>query len=373
MTGRPLVEMEEILHASASEIVGFDDFGDDYYREGLGRLLFDLERSASDWRSAARFAAHGALVGRLYSQRGWTDRPDVLSVSIQSPVVIVGIPRTGTTLLHKMLSLHDGFQVLQNWLVQNPMVRPRREIWSEYPEYKAATAFLDSLPDHVDTSHFMAPDEADECLLLMAQSFVSNMFGSTNRLPTYDEWFLAEDMVPSFRRYADNLRLIGADEPQLRWLLKNPSNALAMREFLTVFADAKVVWMHRRPVEAMGSLVNMLSKFASDAPGDRAKRELRVWGEAMRRTENVRSRREDDFYDVEYRHLAADPVGTAMSVCRWLGMQCTSEIEDRMRLWLKDNPPDKHGVHRYDPGELGVTDEAVRNAFEPYIARYGLE
>jgi hypothetical protein len=373
MGGKAVVELEESLHAEASEATGLDDFGDDYYREGLRRLLADLEQSTGDsesLRGAAEFVARGPLVGRLYAPRGWRDRPEVLSTPLLSPVLIVGLPRTGTTLLHKLLSMHDSFQVLPNWLVQNPMVRPPRQTWEQYPEYQAAAAFVASLPEIVHSTHFVAPDEADECLILMAQSFVSNFFGSINTLPSYDEWFLAEDMTPSFRRYAANLQLIGADEPHRRWLLKNPSNVLAMREFFLVFPDAKAIWTHRSPVAAMGSLVSLLSQFTADDPRDRANRELRLWSEGMRRTQEVRSDREEAFVDVDYRSLMADPLGVAISICRWLGMEVTSATEARMASWLEENPQGKHGEHRYEAAELGITDEAIRTAFAPYLARY---
>jgi hypothetical protein len=183
---------------------------------------------------------------------------------------------------------------------------------------------------------------------------------------------LAQDWTPSLRRHADNLRLIGADEPQHRWLLKNPSYVLAMRELFSVHPEAKVVWMHRDPQEAIGSLVDMLWTFGGGDPRDNATRELRLWSEGVRRTEEVRSTHEDAFFDVDYRHLMADPLAVSHQLFAWLGMDVSSRTEAGMRSWLERNPQGKHGVHRYDPAELGVSDQAVRTVFGPYMARYGL-
>jgi hypothetical protein len=204
---------------------------------------------------------------------------------------------------------------------------PARETWSDLPEFKAVTADVDSQPEHRHVTHFVGADEADECAMLLNQSFVSVMFGSSRVLPAYDKWVVAEDMTTVFRRHADNVRLIGADEPHRRWLLKNPSHLLGMRELFEVFPEARVVWMHRDPKEAMGSLVDLLSVSSSDlgfgsdhGPGEKAGRELPF----------------------------------------------------RMRRWLEQNPQGKHGAHRYDPADLGVTDEAVQAHYAPYMARYGL-
>jgi hypothetical protein len=368
-------DVDEVLHREAVIATGLVDFGDDHYREGLGRMLFDLERATGGgeaFRVAAANTAQGALVGRLYSQRGWTERPDVLKVPIVSPVMIVGSPRTGTTMMHKLLSMEDRFQVLQSWLISYPMARPTRERWADYPEFKAATADIESQPEHRHLTHFVAAEEADECLMLVNQSFVSVMFGARFSLAAYDEWMVAQDWTVSLRRHADNLRLIGADEPRRRWLLKNPSYVLAMRELLSVYPDARVVWMHRDPQQAMGSLVDLLWANYGGNLSERVARELPLWAEGMRRTQEVRFDHDEAFFDVDYELLTADPLRVATRLLEWLGMDMTSETRGRMRWWLEQNPQGKRGVHRYAPAELGVSEEAVHLLFAPYIERYGL-
>jgi hypothetical protein len=116
----------------------------------------------------------------------------------------------------------------------------------------------------------------------------------------------------------------------------------------------------------------MLWTFGGGDPRDNATRELGLWSEGVRRTEEVRSAHQDAFFDVDYRQLMADPLALSRQLFGWLGMDVSPKTEAGMRSWLAQNPQGKHGVHRYDPEELGVTDEAVGRLFASYIARYGL-
>jgi hypothetical protein len=297
----------------------------------------------------------------------------VLDAPLPPPLVIVGVPRTGTTALHKLLSMDDRYQVLENWIVGHPMVRPPRSTWETLPAYQEAWANFELLPEIIRRTHLVEPPEADECLFLMAQSFVSNAFGSMADIADYDEWFLQEDMVRSFERLAQNLRLIGGDEPTKPFLLQNPSHVLALDGFLSVFPAARIVQTHRHPIEAIGSVVSLLHTVSGQPdPRRRAARELRVWGEGARRADAARAGREDQFFDVDYRALVQDPMGVIGSLYRYFGLELGDETASRMRRWLAENPQHKSGRHDYDPRALGVTPEAVEEHFGPYIARHGL-
>jgi Sulfotransferase family len=373
VTGRDVAGVEQLLHEEASAIAGSDDFGPDDYREGLSRVLFDLDRVTGGGEAlevAARFRTLAPLVGRLYSQRGWSERPDVLGGSITAPVMITGIPRTGTTLMHKLLSMHQDFQVLQNWLIAYPMVRPPRDTWEDHREYQAAVGAVASQPEYQHVTHFVAPDEADECLGLVSQSFVTVSFGAATSLPRYDEWMLAQDPTPSLRRHSDNLRLIGADDSEKRWLLKNPSSILCMRGLFAVYPDVRVIWMHRDPQQAIGSLVDMMSSITGWDPSDVAARELRLWSEGAHRSEETRVEHRESFFDVDYARLVSDPITVSTEVLSWLGMDMGAEMESRLESWLDENPQGKHGVHRYTPEAMGVTREIVGSMFGPYMQRY---
>jgi hypothetical protein len=169
------------------------EFGDDDYHNGLRRFLDALDEipgTDEDSRELASLAALGPLVGHLHSEEGWQQRPECRSAPLRGPLVITGMPRTGTTALHKLLSADPRFQVLESWLIPAPRVRPPRDTWDTDPQFQMAEAQAAQIPPEMKAAHFTAPDEADECLVVLAQSFVSNLFGSTLPIPSYDEWML---------------------------------------------------------------------------------------------------------------------------------------------------------------------------------------
>ena len=170
----------------------------------------------------------GTLTARLHTEKGWRERPDCRTIPIRRPLVITGIPRTGTTALHKLLSMDPQFQGLEHWLTETPMVRPAKETWASNPAYQASVAGLEAyfkIMPEMRKAHEMVAGEVEECLEVLRQSFLTNRFGAGIYLPSYDDWFFRQDERESYRRYADVLRLIGADEPEKRWLLKNPAAA----------------------------------------------------------------------------------------------------------------------------------------------------
>jgi len=141
------VDAEDLLHETAIAPVGFDDFGDRDYLTGLRVLLkaidTDLELSANS-RERVFATVLRAMTGRLYSQKGWAEHPECLQTEIRSPLVIVGLPRTGTTALQKIMSLDPQFQGIEYWLAHNPMVRPPREQWPSNPLYQSTVAALEA-------------------------------------------------------------------------------------------------------------------------------------------------------------------------------------------------------------------------------------
>lgn len=369
-------EFEPALHAAATRATGLSDFGHDDYREGLARVLAACEADLPD-DEATRAKAFAfilpGLVGRLHSEAGWRRHPECLADPIDRPLVIAGIPRTGTTALHQLLALDPRFQGLESWIIPNPIVRPPRVEWPAHPLYRAAVAAgkaLEQAAPRAAALHRIEAGDVDECLALMMQTFVTNQLPSLLDLPTYDDWYLAQDELASYRRLADNLRLIGHAEREKTWLLKNPTHFLRTGSLLEVFPDACVILTHRDPVATLVSLSSLLAAYRGDpAPGSLearriGPRQLRVYAQATAHTKAVRARRPESFHDVHQEALAKDPIGVVRGVYARFDLELSRETEARMQAWIRAQPQRDavlaHGRRRETPADYGLDPDEVR-------------
>ena len=377
--------MEESLHLAATQMTGgLADFGAPDYLPGLRALLssMDADTRFSDLgRQFGMGTVVGTLAARLVTEQGWQQRPDFRTVEIRRPLVITGIPRTGTTALHKLLSMDSQFQGLEHWLTEAPQVRPPRSTWPANPAFQASVAGLEAyfrLMPEMRLAHDIVADEVDECLEILRQGFVTNRFGSGMNVPSYDQWFQGQDELPSYRRYVDVLRLIGADEQEKRWLLKNPGHVAEIDCLLQVLPDACVVQTHRDPVRAIPSLCSTLHMARRMFEGDAARadvigpREVEYWARAMEKTEQARRRRPHQFHDVDHRDFHRDPMGVVRGIYDHFGLSLSDEAAHRMQHWIAASPTSRHGEHRYDIADYGVTAGQVRERFAAYMAQHRL-
>jgi hypothetical protein len=379
------VALEAQMHAAATQLAGsLDDFGPPRYLDGLRQLLAAMDAELECTEIGRQFAMGtvvGTLVARLHTEHGWKQRPDHREVQIRKPLVITGVPRTGTTALHKLLSMDAQFQGLERWLTEAPQVRPPRESWASNSCFRTTVAnleaFFAAMPE-MRKAHDMVADEVDECLEVTRQDFVSNRFGSSMHVPSYDRWHWARDELPSYRRYVDVLRLVGADEPGKRWLLKNPGHVAEIDCLLEVLPDACVIQTHRDPVKAIPSLCSTLHMARRMFEGDAARadvigpRELDYWGRAMEKTARARARRAGQFFDVDHREFHHDPIRVVRAIYTRFDLDLSDETTRRMQQWIAASPTSRHGEHRYDIAHYGITAGQVRERFGDYIERHSL-
>jgi hypothetical protein len=372
--GRIDVEAEiAALHAEATRRSGLDDCGPDDYHPPL-RMLVQAMNSVTTTEAGRAFWREelvGTLIPRAARTLGWKRHPEYRERKIEKPLVICGVPRTGTTALHKVMSIDPQFQGLENWLSIWPMPRPPREQWAEQPGYKIAAKMLAergaAIPG-LTSQHEVVVDEVDECMEVLKLGFVNNRYPSLSLIPEYDSWFQSLSELPQYREMADTYRLIslGDDRP---WLLKNPGHFVSIDALLEVFPDAQVIITHRDPYKALGSLCSILSHPRQlTVPGIDLKltgpRELAYWSKGVEPMARARAARpREQFYDVDHAGFHADPIGTLRGIYEYFGYVLTDKVAARMRSWLAANPAGKHGDHVYDPADYGLDRDEVKAAF----------
>ncbi len=368
----------EDLRASAVKTVGLDDFGtdDDNYLEALAVLLESYRREADLTElgsKMSRFFLRNALVARLLSEASWKRYPQHTEVPITAPMFVTGLPRTGTTALHRLLCGDPRHQGLELWLAEFPQPRPPRETWSDnavFVEMQArfARAHQEN-PDYTGL-HFMTADEVEECWQLLRQSVHSVSYETLAHVPTYARWLSGQDWTKPYERHRRNLQLIGLNDPEKRWVLKNPSHLFALDALFAAYPDALVIQCHR-PAETIMASMCSLAQHTTTGWSNRyvgatiGADSLETWSRGLERFNSVRARENPaQFCDVDYADLARDPIGTVENIYAHFGIEFTPEA--RAAIVATDDES-KQGArapkHTYSLADYGLTEDQVKERF----------
>jgi hypothetical protein len=380
------VDAGDRLHEVVAKLVCSSDFGGDDYRWGLRILLQSIDNDAR-FNAVGRQQAWRRLIqvlsGRVRAIQSMAAHPGFDRTVIRRPIVITGIPRTGTTALHKLMAVDPQFQGLEGWLLNAPMPRPPRGTWETYPEFREAAeqiALRDKLSPGAKAAHARAAEEVDECLAVLGHSFVSNMWACGWPAPTYDAWWQTQSERPAYQHLHRVIQLIGSGDPDKRWLLKNPGHIANLDLLFGIFPDALVIQTHRDPAKAIPSLTSLLCQlYAPLRDGDNAltgritaHRETEKWAKAIRDSEQVRRSHPEQVIDVIHADFHRDPIGVVKRIYDFCSLELSNEVEQAMKQRGKDDPERRHGEHRYDIADFGLTDDEVGERFGSYVDRYDL-
>ncbi len=374
------------LHDTVAAEVGGDDFGPDDYLPGLKVLLQSMDYDphfSERGRRAAWGQVVGALRGRAQAVRSMRENPGFDAAPITAPVVITGVPRTGTTALHRLLAVDARFQGLQTWLLDSPMPRPPQDTWSSYPQFQKSVAVVEAryaAAPGKRAAHHVAAEEVHECCMLLRQSFVSNLWSCGWTAPTYDAWWQCQSEQPAYAHYYRCVQLIGSTEPERRWLLKNPGHLHHLDLLFAIFPDAKVIQTHRDPARAIPSLVSLLMQSHPVMEEGRAeqrgaimlRREVAKWADAVARADKVRAAHPGKVLDVRHSDFHRDPMRVVEEIYAFIGMDIPQDTRAALAQRIAEKPELARGEHRYDIADYGMTREEARAPFADYMQRHGL-
>jgi hypothetical protein len=375
-TQRDSVGTVEDLRESASRMTGLTDFGADDYTDGLSVILESYARDADLTQlgqKAARVGLRGALGARLLSEAGWAAHPEYADVPIERPIFVTGLPRSGTTALHRLLTADPDHQGLELWLAEMPQPRPPRDTWAANPVFQLIQAGYQR--HHVEHPefmgvHYIAADTVEECWQLLRQTLRSVSYECLAHLPTYSAWLQDQDWTGSYCRHRRNLQLIGLNEPGRRWVLKNPSHLFTLDAILAVYPDALIIQTHREPRAVIGSMCSLAAHategwsatfHGSVIGGD----QLELWARGLRHFAAARARHDQaQFLDVDYADFTADPVGTVESVYAHFGLTYSDAAAAAVRaVHAGASQAASRPAHQYSLADFGLTGEQVDERF----------
>jgi len=365
----------EDLHASAARRTGLTEFGVDDYTDGLAVLLDSYASEAGLTplgAKAQRAFLRGVLTARLFSEAAWRSHPEYAQVPMERPVFVTGLPRTGTTALHRLLTADPASQGLEMWLAQVPQPRPPRHTWPDNPVFQYIQAgFSRHHEEHPEFMgvHYMAADQVEECWQLLQQSIRSISFETLAHVPGYSAWLRGQDWTGAYLRHRSNLQLIGLHDGGRRWVLKNPSHLFALDALLAAYPDALVIQTHRSPRTAIASACSLAAHasagwspvFTGTVIG---RTQLDLWARGLSLFTAQRARRDpEQFYDVLYDDLVADPAGTVEAIYEHFRLPLTGAAADAIRSLAASSRAGGDSPHRYTLDEFGLTGGEVDERF----------
>ena len=369
------------LIETAKRRCGLDDFGGGDFFEGLSRLLDSCQRE-SQLNLVGRIVLRADLIrtlcSRLFIQRDRKMYPAVVRQEILEPLFIVGLPRSGTTLLHTLLALDPEHRVPLTWEVMTPSP-PARD--NEKRRIQRAISSCNCFNWLAPTFHHVHPVGAElpqECVSLMAPTFMSDQFDAMYYVPSYRAWFFRQDLRPAYEYHRRFLQHLQVRRNAPRWVLKAPTHMFALPNLLAVYPDALFVQTHRAPLDAMASvssLITILRRVFSDAvdPLTVCREAIDYWSKTLDKFLQERDRLgEHRICDVNYVEIRRDPLAVVRSIYAHFGWPLSQTVEQRMRRALASQPEERYKLHRYDLSQFGVEEAESAARFAAYCDRFGL-
>jgi hypothetical protein len=369
-----MLNLDFLLEGTKAQF-DLDGFGDDLFVPALEALLDSLTREAEldDERiTRTSFQLMLALSERATLQKAFTaDLPPIQG----RPIFITGLLRTGTTMLHNMLSRHPEHYAPKLWNLRSPL-RPKDADADWEEQQLAATRMI------LDAIYEMAPDFQkihpmnerwpDECSWLFRRDFASLVYSFTYYTPSYARWLLQTRMEPYYRSYQRSLRAMQYLSPGARWVMKDPCHLWHLDALLEVFPEASVIVLHRDLNEALPSLASLF--FATHRVGSRRQDPTQLAPYCMELVEQgfqrmIKAREAHPratIINLRYRDLVAQPKESLRSLCASLDSRTDDAALAAMTSWLTENQQHKHGKHNYSLEQFGFS----RNEIDAKLGFY---
>jgi len=376
-TRSPAVDLIE----TAKRRCGLDDFGEGDFFEALSRLLESCQSEAQlslIGKIALKVDVVQTLCSRLRMERDRHLYGGIARQEIREPLFIVGLPRSGTTILQMLLALDPEHRSPLMWEVMTPSPPTAADEKRRIQHATQSSNLFNWLAPTFRYVHAVGAELPQECVRLMTPTFMSDQFDTMYYVPSYRSWFLQQDLRPAYayhRRFLQHLQFRRAAG---RWILKAPTHMFAMPALLSVYPDALFVQTHRTPVDAMASVSSLVtilrSAFSDHVDAFAACREaIHYWSDTMEKFLRERDRlTRNRICDVGYDQICRDPIGAVRQIYEHFGWPLSPDAEQRMRSLVASQARRQSGNHRYHLSQFGSSADEILDAFAPYCQRFGL-
>lgn len=374
---------KDTLIANAREQSGLHDFGDLWFSDHIDVLIKSLNAQAR-LNEAGVYGAQtmivSSLVKRLKHINLIKSHPEILDEEISVKAVLSGLPRTGSTMFHRMLASAPELTALKWYEAQNYVPIGEESPGNPEPRIEAAKAILNYMLDAIPelmSIHPMSIEQPDEEVIILGQLFSSSMIESTYYVPDYANWLSTQDPRPAYEDLITILQSLQWQDKSRAgksWVLKTPGHLMAMQTVLDIFPEAQIVMTHRDPVKTVPSYCSMMASLyrlgsqdiTNPIIGSYWHDRLAAWLESyMSARKKVDPKR---FIDIHYEDLLEDPIKQALRVLDVIGIKQDAKIKAGMGDWIEANKREHRAPHKYTLSDFGLTAEQITAHYSGYIS-----
>lgn len=377
----PDVELTEAaVLAAAREATGLSDFGDEAdWKEGLTLFLKGLNEEAR-LNKIGRIIAFGEVLRHLTNRLRVTDdikrHPEILDVKIVKPIFVMGLPRTGSTFLHDLMAQDPDNRVPMTWECNYMSPPPEAATYETDPRIADCEAHLartagQLIPEY-QAIHEMGAQLAQECLMLNAFDFKTQIFANQFWTPTYQRWVENDSNLSVYRTHKRQLQYMQWKNPRARWVLKSTAYFWGLAAIMSVYPDARIIMTHRDPIKLTSSFfsnVSMTYSMGSDSIKDTEIGEFwgETWEKAMHRfVEFRKSGKVANAFDMQFSEFVKDQLAMVKRIYVHFDLPLSAATEQKMRDFIANKPKERHGIHRYTPEQFGVNPAQERQRYGFY-------
>jgi hypothetical protein len=376
----------DTLLALAQRRSGLRDFGDMSFVDPLRRLLGSCTDEASlslVGRMATRWDVLRFLTNLLRFQDEERRDPSIVTQPIERPIFITGLPRSGTTFLHRLLMEDPDNRAPLVWqtIYPYPLPKPARGGHDARPLRVARQLrAFERLAPEFRGLHPLDATSPQECSEITAHVFRSLRFDTTYRIPTYRSWLDGDSHLPAYAFHKRFLQHLQHQDGGGRWVVKCPDHLFALDAIRTVYPDARLVFVHRDPVKVLLSVAKLTEVLRRPFtrridPGEIGAQESNRWLHGTREMIAVGDDAglPEPVHHVQHRDLVEDPVGTVAALYRHFDLTLAPPVTAAVGHYARQRPNGGYGPRAYRFEDHGLDEGLEREKFHGYMMRFGIE
>jgi hypothetical protein len=377
---------DHALLRKAEVATGLSDWGPNpHFRIGLGELIRATE--AMNPPPELRANVHGRVMQILTMKLHMVDderrHPEILQGKVEKPLIVIGLPRTGTTILYDLLSLDPACRAPAEWETFMPWPAPEVSSYDSDPRIDIINGMyakmLEKSPELADIQRLDAT-RPGECNHIMTHHFASTNFAAELAVPAYGDWFLHTRVPGQYASHKRVLQQLQWKGPRGNWLLKSPVHLFDLEGLLETYPDSQLVWTHRDPVLTISSISSMVHALIKAQGVDITKAQVgseqwKTWRAGLAAGTGTRTANpvvEKAILDMAHRDVVRDPVAAVRTIYEHFERDFTPAHAAAIDDFVRNNPAaSRIGKHKHSPEEYGLDREVIRAELAGYYQRFG--